>query len=239
MGPHSQSGYPLELTPGDLRASFGGVERTAQGQRPAWLVVAAASWLALGISATSYHQEHSLTTPSLLMLAGVATYVGVMARFRWPTPLPLLAVLLFCTGTALDAFFVTWWPITVSLTSSIRRAAKRGEQEAWSASCAAAGGWLAGFAAWVAWALKHCCGGPTHWVLIGLPAVGALVSFALVARRTTPYRNLDRVPLLALDATLGFARLILPMSLIVLGASLVGSSETERYRDRWENVPGN
>jgi hypothetical protein len=211
------------------------VERVEQGPRPAWLVVVVASWLALGISAAWYYREHAVTTPSLLMLAGIAAYCGVAARFRWPAPLPLLAVFLLSTGIALDAFPVTWWPITLSLTASVRSAAKRGELEAFPASCAAASGWLAGFAAYVAWATRPCCGGRPHWLLTGAPAAGALVSFALAARRRSPYPDHDRVPRLALDAALGFARLMLPLVFLLLGAWAVGASEGARYRERWDN----
>jgi hypothetical protein len=173
--------------------------------------------------------------PSLLMLAGIAVYCGIAARFRWLAPLPLLAVVLFCTGIAFDAFFVTWWPITLSLTSSVRRTIKRGEPEAWAASCATAGGWLAGFAVWVALLTHPCCGGQPHWGLIGAPAAGALVSLALAARRSSPYLDRDRTPRLALDAALGLARLVVPLGLMWLFAWVAVGGEAARYEDRWRN----
>lgn len=219
-----------------VRASFRIVERVERGPRPAWVVVVAASWLALGVSAEWFHREHAFTTASWLMLAGVAVYVGLVTYLRCPAPLPLLAVLLFCSGIAFDAFFVTWWPVTVSLAGSIRRAVKRGEHEAWSTSCATAGGWLAAIAAGVAWVFQPCCGGPRPWLLIGLPMVGALVSFALAAPRRSQYRDPDRVPRLVLDATLGFARLALPLILMFLVGWMVTAGEGKRYQDRWDNT---
>jgi hypothetical protein len=209
-----------------------------QKQLPAWLAVVAASWLALGTAlAWAYLQrdylEHTFTT-SLLMSLGIAAFCGLAARYRWPVPLALLAVPLIASGRALEAYQLTWWPVTVSLTGLARRAAKQSELEAWPNTCAAAGGWLAGFAVCVVLVTKPCCGEQTHWVLIGAPVAGALIAFALAARQHSAYPN--GVQSLAFEAARGLARLALLLVLLALAGWAMLAGEAQRYQDRWRNV---
>ena len=208
-------------------------------QLPAWLAVVAASWLALGIALAWGYQHrdyltNTFTTTSLLMPAGIAAYCGLAARYRWPFPLALLAVPLIASGRAWDAYDLTWWPITVSLTGLARRVAKQSELEAWPNACAAAGGWLAGFAACVALITKPCCGNQPHWVLIGAPVAGALIFFALAARQYSTYPN--GVRSLAFEAARGLARLALLLVLLMLAGWAMLSGDLQRYQDRWRNV---
>lgn len=209
-----------------------------QKQLPAWLVVVAASWLALGTAlAWSYlnrdYAEHTFTT-SLLMSLGVAAFCGVAARYRWPVPLLLLAVALMASGLALEAYALTWWPVTVSLTGLARRVAKQSELEAWPNACAAAGGWLVGVAAWVALVTKLSSGEQTHWVLIGAPVAGALIAFALAVRQHSAYPNGLRS--LAFEAARGLARLALLLVLLGLAVEAMFGREAERYQERWRNI---
>lgn len=205
---------------------------------PPWLAVVAASWLALGVAlAWSYqrraYMEHPFTT-SLLMSLGMAAYCGFAARFRLPVPLLLLAVPLVASGWALDAYILTWWPITISLTGLARRAAKQSELEAWPNTCAAAGGWLGGIAVWVALITESFRGEPTQWLLIGAPVAGALIFFVLAARQYSTYPNGIRS--LAFEAARGLVRLTLLFVLVALAGWAMMAGERRRYEDRWQNM---
>lgn len=167
------------------------------------------------------------------MTVGIAAYCGLAARYRFPVPVALLAVPLIASGYALDAYAITWWPVTVSLTGLVRRAAKQSELEAWPNTCAAAGAWLVGFAAWVALITKPCRGEQTHWVLIGAPVAGALLFFALAALQHSTYPHGVRT--LAFAAALGMGRLALLLILLMLAGWVMVAGEAQRYQDRWRN----